>query len=367
MFSFYLLPIHDVGGDFLNVFCDNGEDFLAIVGDVSGHNLESAFISAYFQGFIRGMLEKEKNIHLILETFNSILIREWRKTNVILPLPQSLSLCLLKGNISKNEWYFINCGFPNILIIQADGKVQKLAYNSYPLGWFEDEIPSFSRIETSKAVLLYACTDGLFDYALQQDINELAFIYLLLQTKPRLLATRASDDILAMQINLEPHVSTESLLIPIFERTYQGNNAYYIDQYQDQVAKNLQLIFPHIGEEKMNHILVCVREALLNAFLHGCKNLQTEKCMLRIGYTKSKGKLVFTVSDPGMGHDFSPQIVHGELFARPEDNHLGLAIINNLSQNMRFAEGGATISFDFSLTLTEREPSTDFSKVIEND
>src|SRR6185369_876592 len=70
-------PKHPAGGDLVNVFQLDQDRTLVLVADVSGHDLKAAFISAYFQGIVRGMVEKQTPICEVLDYFNRFLLQEW--------------------------------------------------------------------------------------------------------------------------------------------------------------------------------------------------------------------------------------------------------------------------------------------------
>ena len=69
--------MHKAGGDSVNYFkLPDGRD-LILFTDVSGHDLNAAYISSFFQGMVRGMIEKQAPIAEILAFFNRFLMTEW--------------------------------------------------------------------------------------------------------------------------------------------------------------------------------------------------------------------------------------------------------------------------------------------------
>ena len=73
----FFRPKSEAGGDFLNHFGIGPHNHFVLLTDVSGHDLKAAFISAYFQGIVRGMLECDASVTKVFEFFNSFLLREW--------------------------------------------------------------------------------------------------------------------------------------------------------------------------------------------------------------------------------------------------------------------------------------------------
>ena len=60
-------PKHQVGGDLVNVMPLGPQRFLVLVADVSGHDLKAGFISAFFQGVVRGLVEKQTPIEEVFK------------------------------------------------------------------------------------------------------------------------------------------------------------------------------------------------------------------------------------------------------------------------------------------------------------
>ena len=72
-------PILEAGGDFFSHFQPAPEKYFCLLTDVSGHDLKAAYVSAYFQGVVRGMLERSAEVTEIFRTFNRFLVEEWNQ------------------------------------------------------------------------------------------------------------------------------------------------------------------------------------------------------------------------------------------------------------------------------------------------
>ena len=72
-------PKCEAGGDFLCRFHPAPSQFFYLLTDVSGHDLRAAYISAYFHGVVRGMLELAAPAEKILVSFNRLLMEEWSR------------------------------------------------------------------------------------------------------------------------------------------------------------------------------------------------------------------------------------------------------------------------------------------------
>ena len=87
--------------------------------------------------------------------------------------------------------------------------------------------------------------------------------------------------------------------------------------------------------------LVAIREALTNAVVHGCRADGGGKIVCLV--EKNDHNMLVTIKDPGRGFDYEhvadPTTKEGIL----KFNGRGLLLIRNGTDEMSFADGGATI------------------------
>ena len=138
----YYHPCSEVGGDFLNVHAQGSSRYLILMGDVAGHDLRAGFISAYFQGMVRGLHERKVMAREILERFNAILIDEWATKDPANDLSHcevlsSLAVCALLWDPLQRTVRILNCGLPPCIMVRSLSAISAVTHGSPPLGWFD--------------------------------------------------------------------------------------------------------------------------------------------------------------------------------------------------------------------------------------
>lgn len=128
-----------------------------------------------------------------------------------------------------------------------------------------------------------------------------------------------------------------------------------IDKMQAHWATWLATHVPGLGanSDKLTELLLCLREAVINADKHGCQGRPGKRIMLGLQYARTGKTLQATVSDPGTGHDHnlrSPLAMQHQRMGR----HLGLMLIHGLADRVRFLDNGATLQFHFRLSSSSK-------------
>lgn len=181
-------PNDMVGGDFVNVLPFGENQALMLVGDVSGHDLRAGFVSAYFQGLVRGLSHNRRNIVSVAESFNKILLQEWtRHKESLNPFEleprTTLSLLAVLINYDTNTATILNCGAPNLKIVRKDGSVEKIVSQNPPLGWSSDDRIQSESLNLDDVNFIFMGTDGVHDWAHQLGMNSLGLEYNILNQK----------------------------------------------------------------------------------------------------------------------------------------------------------------------------------------
>jgi sigma-B regulation protein RsbU (phosphoserine phosphatase) len=351
-------PRHAVGGDLVNIFRLDTHRMLVVVADVSGHDLKAGFISAFFQGVVRGMVEKGTPIEEVFEYFNRFLVREWsgtqNATNSSLDVSASVSACAFLIDPAQGNLAVWNSGFPVPIRIDGDGRAARCGdAAAYPLGWFEDNpLPAF-QCDIRTGGFVYAWTDGLEDLAGQRGVSPISLADQLLQARQQGVTLPflqdCADDILLVRIDLAASARPESRFRPILYERYFGNQDAQIDQLQAHWKKSLETVVPGLPGPKLFDLLLCSREAVINAIKYGCPADPQSPCSYQVNYQPDRHVLRVVVSDPGPGHDFDwfkhEQAAADEL---PE-THRGLALMHRLPDATRVERSGATVTMDFNL------------------
>lgn len=110
------------------------------------------------------------------------------------------------------------------------------------------------------------------------------------------------------------------------------------------VVKSIMEIAGQMGcaEGKEPEIDLALREALANAIVHGCKKDPSKQVQICVGCDEERGMLI-VVRDPGPG--FDPADVPSPLVGQNvySEHGRGIFLINELMDEVRFAEGGTEI------------------------
>ncbi len=350
-------PRHEVGGDFINVLpdADDPNALTWLVGDVSGHDLRAGFVSAYFQGMARGQLDRREPLERLVAQFNRTLAEDWARAEAAaagFTIGTSLSICAARVEPEDGCLELLNCGFPPLWLVGADGTLQRSGRGHPPLGWFEDWTFSPERVSLKGLARVYVCTDGLHEYAAYQGVGAAALADALLRQSGETRAQRlaqAQDDILIMSLDFEASEAGASAdWRPVLNEQYAGSEADAIDRFQNIWRRSLQFALPKTADDRVYDFLLCCREAVLNGLIHGCERSPEKLVDFTVTYNEQTGQLVGRVSDPGHGHSFDLEHRIGRL-PKLDGAQLGLTIIRQLSDRSEVANNGSTVIFEFRL------------------
>lgn len=340
-------PLHEVGGDFFNTFPQEGNSALIVVGDVAGHDLQSGYVSTYFQGMFRGFFEAGPSIQDALKLFNKSLSQSGLSTEVD-SFQISLSVCILAVREEGNSIEYWNYGFAPCLLVDNTGFLSHGNYGSPPLGWLDDISVEPQKIRCQNHSSIYLFTDGLIDFANELEIDPLSLLYILLRSYNRLndLPLRPSDDILAIRYLFNPQQPLSALFEPILNEQYSGAEYEHVDQLQSVWRRSLQFALSDELGDRLYDLLICIREGMLNALMHGCNQSAEKFCQLQISYNAEEQLIRVRIDDPGKGHEFDLE-KSMEQIREQTGKHMGLGIIQHLSDDFQIENKGTSLVFDF--------------------
>lgn len=358
-------PSHEAGGDYLGVFPLGEDRFLVLATDVSGHDLRAAYLSSYFQGFVRGMIEAQTPIEEVLKRFNQYLLTESNSNagsgaDTATSSATSVAVCALLIHRGSGIARSLCCGFP--LPIYSDGnrhlEVMGDVWSS-PLGWFPDAVEQPVEIPIKKTGRFYLWTDGLEDLAVHLGVCPLSCAFGLMQARQQgcspLWMKQALDDILFACIHVDTPVSGSPIFYPVYYSRNAGSDEARIDDLQEHWSRSLKTAIPGLNEERFFDVILCLREVMLNALKHGCRGLEDNLATLLIEFDPATRLLRVLVSDPGPGHHFDCAAHRKRAEEDMVCEHRGLLLLESLATTMSTSRNGAQVELTFDLEQT-RQP-----------
>jgi len=357
-------PKHEAGGDFFTHFQPRPDQLYCVLTDVSGHDLHAAYVSAYFQGFVRGLSKRGATMEEVCADFNRFLLEELNNTCA---LPRgtgaetSMAVCAVLFDFTAKTATVFTQGTPAPVYLPADGGAQLLGESGgAPLGWF----PALALRGTVHSIAdggsLYLWTDGFEDLAERQEVSVLSLAYAVRlardQAKPLPCLASAKDDVLLAVIHLSAENRTSRAWWPVLAERYHGGQSADIDLLQACWRRSLALALPELPEAQLHDVLLASREAVLNALQHGCGGSAHRKADFQVAYNAAQRAVRVRVEDPGPGHEFD-LIRHERLLERElVEVHRGLILVKHLASHLRFERKGATVVMDFGVPHTVDQP-----------
>lgn len=352
-----LYPKLAAGGDFLGHFQTAPEEHCCLLTDVSGHDLQAAYISAYFHGIFRGMLQRATPVTDIFNYFNDFLVHEWNQPDQLKStrsVGTSLAATALLMDSRRQTVSVLICGAPVPVYVLPNGRAQALGTDGGPpLGWFPGLEARTITTSTDRGGTIYLWTDGLSDLAEAHGVHPLCLAFAIQCSKKKCAQLpwldEADDDLLFAAIHLPSNGGHAGGLQPFLLENYRGDQLGEIDAMFETWRRNLKCAFPEITEASEHDILLASREAILNALKHGCRQQASQTVQFQMVYHPACHRVRVYVDDPGNGHDFD-FYSHDENSGRElMDEHRGLIFIMHLVHSLKFERNGASLTLDFQL------------------
>ena len=117
-------------------------------------------------------------------------------------------------------------------------------------------------------------------------------------------------------------------------------NIKIIESFIDNAKEKFE-----INDDIYGNIMISVTECISNAIIHGNQNDKNK--LVHLELQMDEGQLNFTIQDEGAGFDFNslPDPTSPENIEKPGGR--GIFLIRNLSDKIRFEDGGKTIVLSF--------------------
>ena len=339
-------PRYDGSGDFLAYHRLPGGRDVFLMSDAAGHDLHALAQSSYFHGMLSGMLRSGRALPDALGEYNRALLDE--------PAGQvfSVSVSALevqRGSGCLSAW---NYGGPPPVFVDYQGWVRTVGTRaSSPLGWFPDSSPTLDRVAIPSGPV-WMWTDGLDDLAESLNVSSFSVAYTLLEARagePPQFVAEAQDDVLVARIWPGAPADTPPVpfVQPLIAEDYGQETIASIDHVQERWIRSLQLALPALCDSVRYDLVLCAREAVLNALKHGCSN--NGKGSFQVLYDPARELLRARVWDPGSGYDFDiAQHSTGDRW-NPVEDHRGLLLMHVHAPHVSLGRGGAEVTMEFPL------------------
>jgi len=162
-------PAMDVGGDFYNMLQLTDHSFGIVIGDVSGHGIAAAFLTAMLNMMITNLTPKYFNPDQLLFYLNNQLYTIFEKSTY------QLYACVFYAVVNTKDKYvrFANAGQSLPLFVDVDmNDVSEMESAGLPIGLMKDAKYEMQSLTYSHNDLLLFHTDGLQDiyYKDQPDV-----------------------------------------------------------------------------------------------------------------------------------------------------------------------------------------------------
>jgi CheY-like chemotaxis protein/anti-sigma regulatory factor (Ser/Thr protein kinase) len=350
-------PKLEAGGDFFCFFQPTPEQLVCLLTDVSGHDLQSAYVSAYFQGVVRGMMHANVPVPEIFRYFNHYLTDEVNRPGQFRLQnskgPSSIAALTVILDFATNTISALPCGSPAPIYVQPDGRALTVGTSGgAPLGWFpEFEPTTFAQPFVSGGNILM-WTDGLDELADGLGVHPLTALNSLALARQNgnesAFLANAQDDVLCANLRL-PGSNGADQFIPMLLDEYHGAQADEIDRLADRWRHHLKFSISGLTGESEHDILLATREAVLNAMKHGCQLDPNKSLSVQISYQRGRRKVKVWVTDTGNGHHFDFAAHEQAAAEQMLESHRGLIFIKHLAQTVTFERNGSTVIMDFQL------------------
>ena len=350
--GFFSRPVHQAGGDFVSSFPRRDGGQLMIMADVAGHNLDAAYISAFFHGAVHGMARAEMSSPAMMTEINSFLLSKWNERELGDSVEQApeASVCALfvEVNPSRTAMVCHNNGLPTPILTLPDARTAPVGQGNCPLGLYEDPETCVTRIDGASGAALLCFSDGLEDFARAQRVTTLAVacrLHFAGDAERDELLADADDDVMLMRMCMKD--CGQDAFFPVIADAYPGDTYLEIDGVEDGWARSIQFAIPDIPEERLYGILLTAREAMINAMRHGCQGKSDRTADFHVHYCASKRLIRIMARDPGPGYD-------DDFLTDPDpdmeaERHSGLVLIRNFPDRVWTERRNATVYAEFSL------------------
>jgi PAS domain S-box-containing protein len=153
-----VFPAEFAGGDYFDYLCLADHSLGIVVGDVSGHGVSSALLTASTCAHLRSFVTDHTDVREILEHTNSILCWETEEGRFV-------TLLFARLDLNARTVHYVNAGHPSGYVLARSGDVKAVLQSStVPLAILpETEFPVGGPIQLEPEEILLLVTDGILE------------------------------------------------------------------------------------------------------------------------------------------------------------------------------------------------------------
>jgi len=256
---------------------------------------------------------------------------------------------------AANTATVLTSGAPLPLWVDAEGLAGFVGEaGSFPLGWFPHDSVRSATQPLAPGGAFWLWSDGLEAFADQHELGSATAASALMlahhRLRPAADLSAALDDILVARVGLASDAPRAEDFFPLVVEEYHGGQARSIDSLQEQWRRSLEFCLPQLSEEVSYNVLLCSREAVINALQHGCAGRADRTARFQISYHPAQKLIRAQVHDPGPGHRFDLARHEVAAYEQLIDAHRGLMIMHCMAARVVSARNGASLIMDFALT-----------------
>ncbi len=153
------MPALDIGGDFYDVITLDNETICVIMGDVSGHGIAAALLTAMLNMMIKNLVKSAAMPNVLLEEMNKNFYQ-------IFSMNHEMYACVFYAmiNTARKKIYYSNAGqtLP-IYVNSRTNTAKELEISGTPIGMLPDSTYECKVLNYNEGDLVFFHTDGLCD------------------------------------------------------------------------------------------------------------------------------------------------------------------------------------------------------------
>jgi serine phosphatase RsbU (regulator of sigma subunit) len=159
-FAAFSRPADESGGDYYDWQALGASRVVLSLGDVSGHGIGPALVTAACRAYVRAVLPKEPSLHAVLEHTNDLLRSD-------MPDGRFVTLAVADLDGAGHVLRLLSAGHgPTFHVRSSEGTVAHLDSQGMPLGPFDDpRLGEALELRLAVGDVVVLCSDGLFEAA----------------------------------------------------------------------------------------------------------------------------------------------------------------------------------------------------------